>query len=111
MTERCRILGDDDWHWPPRGSGKLREFPEVDRIEWFPLPLARQKILAGQSPLLGGVDQSEPRRLTERCRIHAHDVTCSATTTGIGRHFAKRPTNRVAPGQRIFTRNGTKMIS
>ncbi|HWC98353.1 MAG TPA: NUDIX domain-containing protein [Candidatus Sulfopaludibacter sp.] len=52
----------------PRGSGKLREFPEVDRIEWFPLPLARQKILAGQSPfldrlltLLGGVDQSEPR--------------------------------------------------
>lgn len=37
--------------WPPR-SGQRQRFPEVDRAEWFPLPLARGKILAGQRPLL-----------------------------------------------------------
>ncbi len=36
----------------PRGSGALREFPEVDRAEWFPLAEARRRILAGQVPLL-----------------------------------------------------------
>jgi predicted NUDIX family NTP pyrophosphohydrolase len=36
----------------PRGSGKVREFPEVDRGEWFDLALARHKILQGQLPLL-----------------------------------------------------------
>jgi len=33
--------------WPPR-SGKLRDFPEVDRGEWFPIPAARKKALAAQ---------------------------------------------------------------
>jgi predicted NUDIX family NTP pyrophosphohydrolase len=33
--------------WPPK-SGKLREFPEVDRALWFTLPEARMKILKGQ---------------------------------------------------------------
>lgn len=37
--------------WPP-GSGKLRQFPEIDRGEWFPLNLARQKISQGQVSLL-----------------------------------------------------------
>jgi len=37
--------------WPPK-SGKYREFPEVDRAEWFPLELAREKILKGQRSLL-----------------------------------------------------------
>jgi len=37
--------------WPPR-SGKLQEFPEVDRAEWFALEVAREKILKGQLPLL-----------------------------------------------------------
>ena len=37
--------------WPPR-SGQLREFPEVDRGAWFPWAEARQRILAGQLPLL-----------------------------------------------------------
>ncbi len=36
----------------PRGSGRQRDFPEVDRAAWFDLPAARQKILKGQSPLL-----------------------------------------------------------
>lgn len=37
--------------WPPR-SGKRQEFPEVDRGEWFLLPAAQSKLLAGQRPLL-----------------------------------------------------------
>jgi predicted NUDIX family NTP pyrophosphohydrolase len=37
--------------WPPR-SGKTQEFPEIDRAGWFPLDVARRKILKGQAPLL-----------------------------------------------------------
>jgi len=37
--------------WPPR-SGRMILIPEIDRAEWFALPLARQKILAGQQPFL-----------------------------------------------------------
>lgn len=37
--------------WPPR-SGKQIEVPEIDRAEWFALPQAREKINAGQVPLL-----------------------------------------------------------
>ena len=33
--------------WPPR-SGVQREFPEVDRAEWFAPAAARRKILAAQ---------------------------------------------------------------
>jgi predicted NUDIX family NTP pyrophosphohydrolase len=37
--------------WPPR-SGKTIEVPEVDRAEWFALPVAREKINPAQVPLL-----------------------------------------------------------
>ncbi|MGA7238868.1 MAG: NUDIX domain-containing protein [Bryobacteraceae bacterium] len=37
--------------WPPR-SGRQREFPEVDRAEWFEVETARTKILKGQAPFL-----------------------------------------------------------
>jgi predicted NUDIX family NTP pyrophosphohydrolase len=33
--------------WPPK-SGRKATFPEVDRAEWFPLEMARAKILSGQ---------------------------------------------------------------
>lgn len=36
----------------PKGSGKMREFPEVDRAAWFSLPEARRKLLKGQVPFL-----------------------------------------------------------
>ena len=36
----------------PRGSGRVLEFPEVDRAEWFSLEMARQKILPSQATLL-----------------------------------------------------------
>jgi predicted NUDIX family NTP pyrophosphohydrolase len=37
--------------WPPR-SGRLREFPEVDRAGWFTLEEARVKLNGAQVPLL-----------------------------------------------------------
>ncbi len=37
--------------WPPH-SGKMRAFPEVDRAEFFPLEMARQKINPAQIALL-----------------------------------------------------------
>jgi predicted NUDIX family NTP pyrophosphohydrolase len=37
--------------WPPR-SGRLREFPEVDRAEWFPLAEARERINPAQAAFL-----------------------------------------------------------
>jgi predicted NUDIX family NTP pyrophosphohydrolase len=36
----------------PKGSGILREFPEIDRVAWFPVSAARTKLLAGQRPVL-----------------------------------------------------------
>ncbi|RBY78989.1 DNA mismatch repair protein MutT [Geodermatophilus sp. TF02-6] len=37
--------------WPPR-SGRVREFPEIDRAAWVTVEEARQKLVAGQVPLL-----------------------------------------------------------
>jgi predicted NUDIX family NTP pyrophosphohydrolase len=40
-----------EMEWPPR-SGRRREFPEVDRAEWFEPALARRKILPAQEPFI-----------------------------------------------------------
>ena len=55
------VLGDLDitnarsntfeMEWP-KGSGRMREFPEVDRIGWFPVAQARIKLLKGQREFL-----------------------------------------------------------
>jgi predicted NUDIX family NTP pyrophosphohydrolase len=42
--------------WPPK-SGRTQTFPEVDRAEWFALPVARTKILEGQRPLLDRLEE------------------------------------------------------
>ena len=44
------------FEWPPR-SGRMIEIPEVDRAEWFGLDAAREKINAGQVPLLDRLEQ------------------------------------------------------
>jgi predicted NUDIX family NTP pyrophosphohydrolase len=36
----------------PRGSGNVREFPEVDRVEWISVDGARRKLVKGQAPFL-----------------------------------------------------------
>ena len=43
--------------WPPR-SGRMRTFPEIDRVEWFDLPTARTKVKAAQIPLLDRLEGS-----------------------------------------------------
>jgi predicted NUDIX family NTP pyrophosphohydrolase len=45
--------------WPPK-SGLSQTFPEVDRAEWFSLPVARRKILEGQRPLLDRLQELVP---------------------------------------------------
>jgi predicted NUDIX family NTP pyrophosphohydrolase len=37
--------------WPPR-SGRIQEFPEIDRAAWLPVDQARTKLVRGQVPLL-----------------------------------------------------------
>ncbi len=36
----------------PKGSGRRKEFSEVDRAEWFGIPEAKRRILAGQAGFL-----------------------------------------------------------
>ena len=36
----------------PKGSGNVREYPEIDRADWFSVTAARSKLLKGQRPLL-----------------------------------------------------------
>jgi predicted NUDIX family NTP pyrophosphohydrolase len=36
----------------PKGSGTIREFPEVDRVGWFAVAQARTKLLKGQREFL-----------------------------------------------------------
>jgi len=46
--------------WPPR-SGKIREFPEIDRAAFFPLSEAREKINPGQVPFLDRLKEALSR--------------------------------------------------
>ena len=40
--------------WPPK-SGKINDFPEIDRAAWFSPNEARRKILKGQRSVLGAL--------------------------------------------------------
>lgn len=42
--------------WPPR-SGKQHEFPEVDKGEWFTIPVARERLQAGQCGFLDELEK------------------------------------------------------
>lgn len=41
--------------WPPR-SGGMQSFPEVDRVQWFGLEAARQKLIGGQAPFIAALE-------------------------------------------------------
>jgi predicted NUDIX family NTP pyrophosphohydrolase len=56
--------------WPPK-SGKQQEFPEIDRAEWFPIPVARIKLHRGQ---VGFIDKLlESLGLPEESATEAED--------------------------------------
>ncbi len=40
-----------EMEWPPK-SGKTQSFPEIDRVAYFDLSIARRKILPGQRPFI-----------------------------------------------------------
>jgi predicted NUDIX family NTP pyrophosphohydrolase len=41
----------------PRGSGEQREFPEIDRVAWFDVAVARRKLVKGQAALLEALER------------------------------------------------------
>jgi predicted NUDIX family NTP pyrophosphohydrolase len=43
--------------WPPK-SGKLQDFPEIDRAEWMPLREASRRLVKGQLPILAALERS-----------------------------------------------------
>jgi predicted NUDIX family NTP pyrophosphohydrolase len=45
------VPGTFEMEWP-KGSGRIQEFPEIDRAAWFELDQAREKLVAGQRPFL-----------------------------------------------------------
>lgn len=49
------VPGTFTLEWPPR-SGRMQEFPEIDRAAWFGLDVAREKIVKGQLPFLDRLD-------------------------------------------------------
>lgn len=44
----------------PKGSGVVKTYAEVDRVEWFDVDTALRKILAGQAPLLHELKRLSP---------------------------------------------------
>lgn len=51
----------------PKGCGKVREFPEVDRAEWFDIAEAARRILPGQHGFLDELHEKlTGERLPER---------------------------------------------
>jgi predicted NUDIX family NTP pyrophosphohydrolase len=50
----------------PKGSDNIQEFPEIDKAEWFPVRLARKKLLKGHLAFLN--------RLLEHLRAYRPSV-------------------------------------
>jgi predicted NUDIX family NTP pyrophosphohydrolase len=51
VDPRALVSNTFTLEWPPQ-SGRVREYPEIDRAEWMTVESARVKILASQRPLL-----------------------------------------------------------
>lgn len=49
LGEFCSNTFTLEW---PKGSGRLREFPELDRVAWLPTGQARTKLLRGHTVFL-----------------------------------------------------------
>jgi predicted NUDIX family NTP pyrophosphohydrolase len=45
------VPGTFEMEWP-RGSGRVRQFPELDRVAWFDLATATTKVVKGQRAFL-----------------------------------------------------------
>ncbi|WP_327308250.1 NUDIX domain-containing protein [Streptomyces sp. NBC_01298] len=45
------VHGTFTMEWPPK-SGRMEEFPELDRVEWFTPQVARTKLVVSQIPFV-----------------------------------------------------------
>lgn len=57
LDPRDAISNTFTLEWPT-GSGKLREYPEIDRVAWFDVPAARSRLVKGQRPLLDQLEDA-----------------------------------------------------
>jgi predicted NUDIX family NTP pyrophosphohydrolase len=55
---RC-VSNTFELEWPPR-SGRLQQFPEIDRAAWCSLPEAREKLVTGQIGFLDRLQEHFP---------------------------------------------------
>jgi predicted NUDIX family NTP pyrophosphohydrolase len=53
--------GTFEMEWP-RGSGRMQEFPEIDRVAWVVLDTARTKLVRGQVVFLDRLVDALPAR-------------------------------------------------
>ncbi|MGA9160339.1 MAG: NUDIX domain-containing protein [Actinomycetota bacterium] len=57
LDPETAVSNSFEMEWPPR-SGRVREFPEIDRVAWFDLGEARMKIKAAQAPFLDRLERT-----------------------------------------------------
>jgi predicted NUDIX family NTP pyrophosphohydrolase len=53
------VPGTFTMEWPPR-SGRYQEFPELDRVAWLPVDVARERLVRGQVELLDALVRRTP---------------------------------------------------
>jgi predicted NUDIX family NTP pyrophosphohydrolase len=58
LDPEAAVSNTFEMEWPPR-SGKRQTFPEIDRVGWFDVPSARNKIKSAQIPFLDRLERSE----------------------------------------------------
>ena len=57
LDPETAVSNSFEMEWPPR-SGRVREFPEIDRVAWFGPGEARVKIKAAQAPFLDRLERT-----------------------------------------------------
>ena len=57
LDSETAVSNSFEMEWPPR-YGRIREFPEIDRVAWFGLDHAREKIKAAQAPFLDRLERT-----------------------------------------------------
>lgn len=57
LDPKTAVSNSFEMEWPPR-SGRIQEFPEIDRVAWFDLRKARLKIKAAQAPFLDRLERA-----------------------------------------------------
>jgi predicted NUDIX family NTP pyrophosphohydrolase len=57
LDPRRAVSNTFEIEWPP-GSGRIQEFPEIDRVAWYGLKKGRVKIKGAQEPFLDRLDRA-----------------------------------------------------